>query len=261
MVFLPFCTLRSRIKLSVCFIVFFVLVLFIPQRSYAGKKIITLASTNWEPYVGEELYKEGFISDLVRAIMAESGYKVVYYYRPWSRAILETKNGTFDGLMAVYRNPEREKTMAFPDVLWQVKEEFIACKNKGIVYRKDLKNLLKYKVGTLRGSFQAEELKQAGIRIEGVTNHSQNVNKMLYRRLNIVIMPRSVFYYHLKRLKSDSNRKRFEILTPPFRVYGMYTVFSKKNPKYKKLTRDFNRGLKKIKANGIFKKILKDHNI
>lgn len=75
------------------------------------------------------------------------------------------------------------------------------------------------------------------------------------------MIPRGLFFYHLERIDPQFSRSLIKILKPPFKIYDMYVAFSKRKPGYEQLTVDFNRGLKLIKADGTYEKILQKHNI
>lgn len=226
-----------------------------------AEKTVKLSTINWEPYTGKKLTNQGFFSELVTESFARTGYRVEYYYRPWARALKEAKEGKADGVMVAYWKKDRTKFLNYPDVVWKVKEEFIALQKNPIAYNGKLSSLKGYKIGVLNRSAQAAEIEAAGVRIEPVSDQIQNVKKLLAGRIDAMVVPRSIFFYHLERIDPDFNHSRIKIVKPPFKTYDMYVAFSKLNPRYEQLTADFNRGLKLIKTDGTYEKILQKHHI
>ena len=248
-----------RIRIAVIGLILILVDLF-PGISYA-QKTIQLATINWEPYTGEALPAQGFFSELVTESLMREGYHVEFKYYPWPRALAYTKNGHVHGLMDAYWKKDRIQFLEYPDVVWKVKEEFITLRGNPVTYTGTLASLKGFAIGVLRGSAQAEELKVAGLQTEEIAHQVQNVKKLLEKHINAVLMPKSVFFYHLEQIAPQFDRTRIVILKPPYKIYDMYVAFSKQKPGCKQLTADFNKGLYRIKADGTYEKILHKHHV
>ncbi len=227
----------------------------------AEQKIVRLATINWEPYTGENLPGHGFFSELVTESFARVGYRVQFYYLPWARALEETKKGLFDGLMNAYWKKDRVEFLHYPDVVWKVREEFIALKDNPISFDGTLASLKGYEIGVLRKSAQAEEIEAAGVKTWALSDQVRNVKKLLAGRIDAMIIPRAIFFYHLERVAPQFDPAQIKILEPSYKIYDMYVVFSKQKPNYAQLTNNFNRGLSLIKADRIYQKILHKHHV
>ena len=83
----------------------------------------------------------------------------------------------------------------------------------------------------------------------------------MHDRVDSIIIPRNMFFYHAKSIDPDFVPTDVEIIKPAYKVYDMYVAFSKLKPNYKQLTADFNKGLKIIKKDGSYDAILKKHNV
>ena len=232
----------------------------VPATSAEQRRII-LASINWEPYTGKNLPDQGFISQVVTEAFARTGYRVEFKYMPWSRALHSAKKGEFQGLMNVYWKKDRIEFFKYSDGIWKVKEEFICLSETPIAWVGDLENLKSHTIGVLRGSAQAEELKIAGFLIEEVNDQILNVKKLLKKRVDIVLSPASLFFYHLNSIAPDFNRARIKILKPAYKIYDLHLAFPKTRPDHRALAVDFNLGLWQIKTDGTFQKILEKHSI
>ena len=146
-------------------------------------------------------------------------------------------------------------------VVWTVKEEFIALSDHPITYSGSLDNFDGFTIGVLRDSAPADELKAAGVAIDEISEEKQNAQKLLIGRVDAVLSPRSIFFYHAEQQEPQFDQTRVKILEPPFKVYETYVAFSKKNPDYEQLTADFNRGLRLIKDDGTYAEIVKKHGM
>ncbi|MCG8685905.1 MAG: ABC transporter substrate-binding protein [Desulfobacterales bacterium] len=226
-----------------------------------AENIVRLSTINWEPYTGEKLPSHGFFSKLVVESFARAGYKVEFFYLPWARALLETKKGNFDGVMTAYWKKERTEYLHYPDTVYKVKENFVALKSNSINYAGILASLKGYSVGVLNRSIQAEELEKAGIKTQPISDQAQNVNKLLLGRIDTMLIPTPIFFYHLKEIAPKFDNSQIKILHPPYKIYDMFVAFSKKRQNYKELTEDFNKGLNYIKADGSYEKIVRESNI
>ena len=236
------------------------IILTIPIGGNASQTV-RFATINWEPYTGEKLTHHGFFSQLVAESFSRVGVGVEFHYRPWARAIMETREGRYDGLMVVYWKKDRAGYLEFSDVVWKVKEEFICLASTPVAFDGTPASLQNHKIGVLNQSLQAQELEEAGINIHPVSDQVQNVQLLEIGRIDAVLIPRSIFFYHWEKLVGQKDRPRVTVLTPPYKIYDMYVAFSKQRPGFKRLRDEFNRGLRILRQDGGFDRILKTHDI
>ena len=226
-----------------------------------AEQTVRLSTINWEPYSGESLTNHGFFSEIVTEAFLRVGYKVEFQYRSWARALEEAKTGNVHGVMDAYWKTERLEYLNYPDVVCQVKEHFIALQDHPVSYSGTLADLKNHTIGVLNASAQADELNAAGVRTEAIGHQIQNIKKLVTGRIDAMLIPPIIFFYHAERLDARFKVPKVKVLTPPFKIYDMYVAFSKQNPDYRQLTADFNRGLQLIKADGAYVRILNKHQI
>ena len=64
-----------------------------------GSHVLVFASDPWPPYAGDAAgEKQGYIVDVLRTIYEPLGYEVKYVNKPWTRCIAETRSGRLTGL-------------------------------------------------------------------------------------------------------------------------------------------------------------------
>jgi polar amino acid transport system substrate-binding protein len=84
-----------------------IIILYLLQLSlivYAENKEIKLVTLEWEPYVGSNLKKQGFISELIRSALKKEGYTLKLEFMPWARALDQAEKSVdgIDGIMPKY---------------------------------------------------------------------------------------------------------------------------------------------------------------
>lgn len=226
-----------------------------------NNKIIKLTSINWEPFSGQNLKNHGFISEIVEQSFKKVNFKVEFHYFPWKRALWLTKNGYYHGLMDAYWSKDRILDFIYSDVVWRVKEDFISYKENAFNYYGTINSLSYMKIGALRGSLQHKELEKANVIVQPLADLDKLIKMFIAKRIKIILVPRSIFFYYLKKIDPKFDTDEIQIIKPSYKIYDMYVVFSRKKKNHKKLTKEFNRGLKLIKKDGTYEKIIKKHKL
>ncbi len=77
---------------------------------------VVLVTTEERPtaYLGEE-GQTGFLVDLSREAFRRSGRSVKIVTVPWARGLALTRSGAVDGILTLYKTPERESYLDFSD--------------------------------------------------------------------------------------------------------------------------------------------------
>lgn len=133
-------------------------------------------------------------------------------------------------------------------------------KGRNIKYSK-LEDLKPYTIGVGRGySYPEKFISATYLKMEETTAAEHNIRKLLRNRIDLMVGSRKVILYLLQNNFPDSVNS-LEILEPPLGALLLYVAFSKKSPDYQKKVEDFNRGLKMIKDDGTYEKILKKHGL
>lgn len=231
--------------------------LLLSGRVLAANKVL-LSTINLPPYTGEQLPEHGFFSEIVTRAFAEVGYQVEYQYRPWRRALQETKAGETDGVMTVFWEKGRAEYLEYPEVVWKVTSVVVTLPGHPISYSGEVSDFKGYTIGVVSGSVVSKHLTQEGIATQDVPDHTQNILKLAAGRIDAMIIPDAVLRYKLGLLKAEGKQIAVRKLDTPYKIYDMYVAFSKKHPQYKTLTHDFNRGLQGLKSKGAFDKIVAD---
>lgn len=242
---------------------------FLSNISYSKEKVVTFASLNWQPYIGQNMNENGYVFQVVKKSFEAAGYRVQIFFYPWARAIELAKKGEVDGYFPEYFNESLKNEFLFSapvdgGPIGFVKKKGRLKKFKAMKNQKDFSNIYDYKVGVVRGytNTKAFDLDKK-IRKDEVVNDLANLKRLFLERIDLTIMDPNVANYLMifkMNGKYKNAYKELEVVEPFLEKKKLYICFSKNIERNKLLIRDFNRGLKLIKKNGIYQKILKDHH-
>ena len=231
------------------------------SRVCADDKIIVLAhETSWAPHYGKDLKQGGYTVEIIKEALKRVGYELETVWLPWKRAQVEAARGDYDGLGASYYNEERANKFAYSDPIATTEVVFFKRTEDDIKYS-NLEDLKPYKIGTGFGYGYPEQFVKADYlkKIEAYELKT-NITRLLHKRIDLIIGSRKAILFYLKQ-KYPDRINSLEILGNPLETLSLYVLFSKKKPDYKQKIEDFNRGLKMIKEDGTYQKIMKNHGL
>ena len=231
--------------------------LFAPP-ALADEKEISLATLNWEPYVGEELEYFGFTSHIITEAFKRVGYRVQYTFLPWARLLKQVAAGKFDAGCAAYYSEERAEIYAFSEPYAHGPVVLYKRKDRDISYR-TLTDLKPYRIGVARGYVNDAEFDAAEYLHKEVANDNDlNMKKLLAQRLDLIAIDKFVAQYIIK-TSLPQGADALEPLDPPLADHPIHLIFSKKRAGYEQKVQDFNRGLAAITEDGTVDNILQRH--
>ena len=223
-----------------------------------NKTIVLANETSWPPHYGKDLKNGGYTTEIISEAMKAVGYDVKIKWLNWNRALALSSKGIYDGLGACYYNKNRADKFAFTDSISNTQTVFFKLKNKKINYTK-LEDLKSYKIGTAKGYGYPVKFKEAVyLKTIDAPKLEFNIRKLLNYRIDLVIGSKKVTQFLLNN-NYQKDKDRIEIIQPPIDSMPLYVAFSKNSTGYEQKVKDFNKGLKIIKSNGTFGKILKKH--
>jgi len=116
-----------------------------------------------------------------------------------------------------------------------------------------------YKIGTGFGYGYPEEFTKADY-LEKIEAYElkTNITRLLHKRIDLIIGSRKAVLFYLKKHYPDKTDS-LEILGAPLETLPLYVPFSKMKPNYKQRVEDFNRGLRMLKHDGTYQKIMEKH--
>jgi len=227
-------------------------------ESGAAEKKISLATLEWEPYVGRKLVNQGFTSEIVSQALKRVGYEVEINFMPWARVITQVKKGKLDAAYPAYYSEERTKTYSVTSSFATGPLGFYKLKKQTVSY-KTLQDLKGYKIGVVRGYINTQAFDQANYLKKRVGNSDiQNLRKLSRNKIDLVIIDK-LTAQHILNTTFTEGRDQLEFLEPPLEEKSLHLIFSRKIKNFQQKTLDFEKGLQAIIADGTVKEIMKRH--
>ena len=108
--------------------IFTLVLLFVPFLLFAQSRI-TLVEDPWPPFINVDKTTQkitgGIAIQVIQKIFKRiKDVEVNFIIRPWKRALLEVKEGKFDGIPALQKTPEREKFLEYSDHYLKIVQYF-----------------------------------------------------------------------------------------------------------------------------------------
>lgn len=191
-----------------CIFIAFLLALSCP--SLAEKRSITLVADRWCPYNCLDMKgSQGHLVEKVRQALVSEGYSVDYVEMPWSRAIVEVREGHFDALVGVGRSEVPD--LIFPNrPLAIVRHHFYTLPSSSWTYQGleslDLVRLgvvQNYSYGSLYESyihFHQDDIRRLAV-FKGNNVLPRMIKMLALGRTDAIVEEEQVLAYHLAQAK------------------------------------------------------------
>ena len=267
--------MRSKCLATVMVVIF--LVLFGATATLAEQNKITLATLEWEPYIGSKMSRYGLTAEIVMEVFELMGYSVDIKFHSWTEAMQLGEAGSIDGIFPAYHSESREAHFAFSEPFaesplgFYKKSAAVAGPNisqlkraeENIVFPEDprvdqtavLKLMRQYKFGVVKGYVNTPEFDAATF-LEKVEAQSdeENMRNLINGVVDLIFIDRYVAKNIIVK-KFPWHLQDYEFMEPALANKPLYIGFSKKMANYQQVLNDFNRGLKIARKDGVLKRL------
>ncbi|MDE1465013.1 substrate-binding periplasmic protein [Spartinivicinus poritis] len=224
-----------------------------------GEKI-TGAGDPWPPFLSPDLPGQGVALEIVTEAFKREGYELDMNFVPWARAIDGVKKASYDVLVGTWWTEERTKFLHYSDSYLENRIKFIKRKGDDFEFN-GLASLDGKKVGIIRGYGYGDEfLNAANFTRPETSDLIKNLKKLVAKRIDITLEDEIV----AKALIADKEPKlieQIEFTNNALSINKLHVSSGLKNKKHKAIIDAFNKGLKAIKEDGTFDKILQKHKL
>jgi ABC-type amino acid transport substrate-binding protein len=262
----------------------FSMVLFCGAPLFAEQKAVTLATLEWEPYVGSEMSYNGLTAEIVTAAFKKAGYTVDFKFQRWTEGMAAAREGKVDGIFPAYADKSRKADFIYSDKLldsplglykksaktlpggpgaWGELYE----KGPDIAYPVDpridqtdaLKGLKDFTFGVVADYVNTPEFDAADFltKVEADSDE-ENLKNLFEGKVDLVVIDRYVAKSILVK-KFPWQLGEFDFMEPPLEKKPLFVIFSKQAKGHEQLLKDFNAGLALVKADGLLKEILRKY--
>ncbi|MDG9669413.1 extracellular solute-binding protein [Hahella sp. CR1] len=228
------------------------------MSAQGAEPVVELVSGEKEPYIGVNLWKNGYAHEVVTEAFKRSGVTVHISFHPWARANAMAQRGKVDGIVPVYAG-------AFSQQEFRLSDPFPGD-SIGILKRKD--NYFQYSVppsvnlmqalsglsggviGQVRGESTLQELRSIpGIQIEEVTSELQNIDKLAINRIQFVLIDKFTAADLIVGYRPHYIGK-LDFVYPPLADKQFHIAFANNRASADKWVTAFNQGLRKMREDG-----------
>jgi len=179
--------------------------------SLCGAADLQVVTEEWKPYN----YKEngevtGMSTEVVKATLEKAGISYKIDVLPWARALKKARNEPNVLIYTIVRNKAREKKFKWIGPLFSTDNEgdstmsLYRLKDRKDIVSKDLKGVIKYKIGVVRGndlsSFKKAGLKE-GKQLFPVAEEVTNIKKLFKGRIDLISGSNNYLQGHFDKIK------------------------------------------------------------
>ena len=241
---------------------------------------ISIATLNWEPYIGETICKQGWVQQLTIALLASQGYEIMVRFLPWARAVRMAESGLADILYPeyfieptapsdMYKGTNRVEHLALSQKLPGGPIVFMKRKGEADRYKGNLLNLKNEKIGVVRGYQNTPEfdalMDRGFFNISESVDDLMNTQKLISNRTNLIIGDPAVIGASIvNAMVTQSERIRIlegiEVVLPEIQYNHLYYAVSKKKPSWETTLKLVNAAIEEFETSGLMSDIIKRVN-
>jgi polar amino acid transport system substrate-binding protein len=196
----------------------------------AEPPVLRFAAEEWPPFFSRKLPGDGLTGTLIGAVATRMGYATRIDYFPWKRAMeIGLHDHDYAGVVALVRNPEREKMCYFSSAVGSRQTVLAYLKDKPVTAGA-LKDLETMRIGTVGGYAYGEQfdgLAQSGVlTVEPAISDEINVRKLLARRFAAIVIEKRMLRYLLAAGRyTQAERERVETADNLFATRSVHVCF------------------------------------
>lgn len=196
----------------------------------AEPPVMRFATEEWPPFFSRALPGNGLTGTLIGAVVTRMGYATQIDYFPWRRAMeIGLHDGDYAGVVAMVRNPEREKVCYFSSAVGSRQTVLAFLKDKP-VKAGALKDLETVRLGTVGGYSYGEQFdglaRSGALTVEPAISDEINVRKLLARRFTAIVIEKRMLRYLLAADRyTQAERDRVETADHLFTTRSVHVCF------------------------------------
>ena len=234
-----------------------VLLLLVPT---VAAERLRLVADAWPPFTDATLLNGGLATDIVSTALARAGFASDFEQVPWARALMGVGDGRYDVLINAWYDEARTQLGQFSDEYLLNRVRFIKRRDDPIEFQ-NLQQLHDYPVAVVRGyAYSAEFDADPQLQKVPVHNFAMAVRMLAARRVRLTVEDEYVARFHLAR-ESPRVRNAVEFLPKTLSENSLHILVSLKNPRHEQSVAGFDREIARMKADGSYARLLKQHGM
>jgi len=232
--------------------------LLLAQTAVADR--LRLVADAWPPFTDSTLVNGGLATDIVTTALARAGYPSDFEQVPWARALMGVGDGRYDVLINAWYDEARTQLGQFSAEYLLNRVRFIKHRDDAIEFQ-NLQQLHEFPIAIVRGyAYSAEFDGDAQLQKVPVHNFAMAVRMLAAKRVRLTLEDEYVARYYLAR-ESPRVRNAVEFLPKALSENSLHILVSLKNPQHAQIVADFDREIAKMKVDGSYARLMKQHGM
>lgn len=235
---------------------------------YTGLDLVT--GNDYAPYTGEDLPGGGLVTELVRQSFAVGGRRFDVRFLPWKRGYDGVVLGRFLATFPYVRTPEREREVLFSDPVVEVRQYVYLSKRSAMEFHgggiggnsgggADFRGRTVCQPAGYALPAELEEMVQLG----RLTRHTPSdlgacVRMVAAGRADALVIDE---YSGAASIARAGLAEEIRVSEQPFAVVTLHLVVGRATPGADAMVAAFNDGLKMLKQQGIYDRLLAAHTV
>lgn len=228
-----------------------------------AQPVALVSGNDYAPYVDSRLAEGGMVTELVRAAFAHVQRSVAMDWKPWARGMEEAKQGKYAGTFPYLRNAEREQDFLYSDEVVSVRSTaFVKAGNNRFDFSKVAGlagTTYCLPVGWAPTPKLAEMVANGQIKVTSPDSISSCAKLVAFGRADYFVYGDIQVAHALKAGELPAGSIAMAE-SEPLALTPLYFLAAKGLPGSAPLIESFNAGLKAIRKNGLYDKIVKAHS-
>lgn len=234
------------------------LILVMTISSTASAKSFTLATGDYRPFCSKH---GGVAMDIVTAALQSVGANAKYVILPWVRCEAGVERGDFVGTFPYSKNESRIKKFLFTNGILNTSAVFFMLKDSMPNWDYGGVNSLEgLRVACIKGYFYETLFTKNEVNCQPVTDIKDAFQMLIRGRIDLVAESEAIGWMMIEDIDSGYISKIREANTP-LRSGVSSVMVSKIHPDSEVFIKLFNKGIQKIKSNGVYDAILERYHL
>lgn len=217
-----------------------------------------LVATEFPPYTSASLEGGGIAAQVTRAALQRLGWDMGLSFRPWVRALAELQQASWDGVVGLWHNQERERYLAYTRPLGISNRIGFMARAGTAIQVHDLSRLQGLTVGTVRDYVNPPVFERARLRRDEAVDDLGNLRKLLAGRIDLALVDKGVAM-HLLQTRLRDAAAALIWLEPAMAELPLHTALVRQHPQHSQRLADLNRSLQELHSSGALAQLLQRH--
>ena len=220
----------------------------------AQNQKLKLASDVWPPFTNVE-GEESVALNLVKTALEKAKIETEFEIKDFDEVIKDIENDITDGSAAVWKTPEREKTLLFSAPYLQNQLILVGLKGADVTAN-TIDELTNKKIGVVKNYAYGDKLLNAkNIKLVFSESDQINLEKLFDKKIDYMLVDNLLINYLLK-YEMNNVQEFLSIANKPFETKMLYFALNKNVQNAAGIISKFNDEIKLMVKDGTYNKIL-----